>query len=442
MDQLSLKKLFLKERILEVIPVIADMHPADVAESLRDIPLEIQVKLFAELSPEWAAEIIQEVPSEFGAEILNDLAPNKAAEILQQMYTDDAVDLLSRLPKEDAEELIALMKEDGQEIKELLKYEDDTSGGLMATEFVAICEEQTIGEALALLRQQALSAETAYYIYVLKNDRTLVGVVSLRDLVVNPLDTRVEAIMKRDVIAVPEDMDQEEVARIFEKYGFLVLPVIDKEQKMVGIITVDDILVVNEEEATEDIHKGASIAPLETGYNHAGVWTLFSKRIFWLVALIFVNLISSSVIAAYEGILASVIALTFFIPLLIDTGGNTGAQSATLIIRALVTGDVKLFDWGKVLLKELLVGVCLGLVLGLAGAALGVFYSSPMIGVVIGLTMILIVIVSNLIGMILPFGLTILKLDPAVASGPLITTIVDATGLLIYFSIASWILKL
>ena len=442
MVQVPLKQFLLNGQITEPIENAATMHPADVAETLREIPFEIQMEFIAKLLPERAADILQEMKLDSEADILSELEPTKAAEILRQMYTDEAADLLAELPEEDSEELIALMKDDGEEIKELLEYEEDTSGGLMATEFVAIREEQTVEEVLAQLRQQAPSAENAYYIYVLKKDQTLAGVVSLRELVVSPLDTKIEAIMKRDVISVSEDMDQEEVAHIFEKYGFLILPVVDEEHKLIGIITVDDVLVVAEEEATEDIHKGASITPLETGYDGTGILTLFNKRIFWLVGLVFVNLVSSGVIASFEKVLSSAISLVSFIPLLIGTGGNTGSQSATLIIRALVTGDVKVSDWGKVFLKELLVGICLGLVLGLTSSVLGIFRGGVEVGLVIGLTMVSIVIVANLIGMLLPFGLTLLKLDPAVASSPLITTISDATGLLIYFSIAAIVLKL
>ncbi len=236
-------------------------------------------------------------------------------------------------------------------------------------------------------------------------------------------------------------MDQEEVARLFDKYSFLVLPVVDEENRLIGIITVDDVLGVVEEEATEDIHKSASISPLETNYANASVLTLFSKRVFWLLSLIIVNLISTGIMAAYEDVLASVITLTFFIPLLIDTGGNTGSQSATLIIRALVTKDVELADWREVFLKELAVGVSLGLVLGIAGSCLGLFRGDLRVAIVVGLTMSAIVIVANLIGMILPFILTHLRMDPAVISAPLITSIVDAVGLLIYFSIAAWVFQ-
>ncbi|HHZ19730.1 MAG TPA: magnesium transporter [Firmicutes bacterium] len=442
MEPVVLKELLLLEDLSPAIEAVPSLHPADVAEGLKDVPFEQQLRFINLLTSERAAEILQAMEVNEAAEILNGLEENQAAEILKHMFTDEAADVLGELPEEDSEKLIALMEEAGEEVRELLAYEEDTSGGLMSTEFITVQEGQRVGEVLAFLRKQAPSTENAYYLYVVNQAGVLTGVVSLRDLVISPLTTKIGTIMKKEVISVPEDMDQEEVARLFEKYGFLALPVVDMDKKLVGVITVDDVLDVAVEEVTEDIHKSASITPLETGYTDAGVWTLFSKRILWLVGLILVNLVSSGIIAAYEKVLASTITLVAFIPLLIGTGGNTGSQSATLIIRALVTGDVKLAEWGRVFLKELFVGICLGLVLGAAGTGLGVFRGGPEVGLVIGLTMLAIVVVSNLIGMSLPFILTVLRMDPAVASSPLITTISDASGLVIYFTIASHILRL
>ncbi len=436
-----LQQQLLQDDLSEAITTAASMHPADVAEALQEVAIQKQAVFLAALPHRQAAEILQKLELEEEVLILNQIGPTLATEILREMSTDDATDLLAKLPKESSDKLILLLQEEGQGLRELLEYEEDTSGGLMATEFVAVREDQTVVEVLSLLRKQAPAADIAYYIYVVDHTNKLTGVLSLRELVVSPLTAEIGSIMMRDVVSVPEDMDQEEVARLFDKYSFLVLPVVDEENRLIGIITVDDVLGVVEEEATEDIHKSASISPLETNYANAGVFTLFSKRVFWLLGLIIVNLISTGIMAAYEDVLASVITLTFFIPLLIDTGGNTGSQSATLIIRALVTKDVELSDWRDVFLKELAVGVSLGLVLGIAGSCLGLFRGDLRVAIVVGLTMSAIVIVANLIGMILPFILTHLRMDPAVISAPLITSIVDAVGLLIYFSIAAWVFQ-
>lgn len=442
MTQAILKSLLEESRIKAAGKKAKGMHPADIAEALRDLPLMTQERFIMALPHDLAASVLEEMDLSEEATIVGNLNPQKAAEILKHMFTDEATDVLMELEEDKAKELLALMNQFGQELQELMEYKNDTSGGLMATEYITINEDLSVGEVLTYLRKAAPSAESAYYIYVVKTDRTLLGVVSLRELVVSSIETKVNEIMEKDIVKVPENMDQEEVARLFEKYGFLVLPVIDEEEKIVGVITVDDVLDVARQEATEDIHKSGSIRPLRDEYSNTSVLTLFGKRIGWLVGLIFVNLISSGIMATFEKTLSSAIVLAFFIPLLIDTGGNTGSQSATLIVRALVTGDIKLSHWAQTLAKELLVGTLLGLTLGLAGYVLGWFRGDVIIGIVVALTMIIIVLVSNVIGMLLPFVLTRLKLDPAVASSPLITSIADAVGLTVYFSIATWLLRI
>lgn len=442
MVQLTLKQLLLDGTTPEMVKMVGEMHPADVAETLAEVPPENRINLINSLPSAMGAIILQEMELQDEEEIIRQLASEKSAHILNQMYTDEAADLLAVLPETEAWTLIALMGEKGTKVKKLLAYEEDTSGGLMATEFITVKEEQTIEQVLKLLRDKAPTTESGYYLYVEAKDQRLVGVVSLRTLVTKPLTAKIGEVMYQEVISVPENMDQEEVARLFDKYGFLVLPVVDQRGRLIGVITLDDVLEVAEEEATEDIHKAASIIPMKETYINAGIWTLFNKRVIWLLGLIFINLLSSQVLVAYEEVLSTVIALTFFIPLLIATGGNTGSQSATLIVRALTTGDIKITDWAKVLFKEIFVGTFLGIVLGIAGMALGLLRGGMEIGLIVGLTMVLIVLFSNIVGMIFPIILTRIRLDPAVASSPLITSICDATGLLIYFSIASWVLKL
>jgi magnesium transporter len=250
-------------------------------------------------------------------------------------------------------------------------------------------------------------------------------------------------IMCPDVISVRADQDREFVAQELAKYDFLAMPVVDEQNRLVGIVTFDDVADVLEAEATEDFHRTAAVAPLARGYKQSNVWTLYHRRIGWLIALVFVNLVSSGVIAAYEEILVANIALAFFLPLLIDSGGNTGSQAATLIVRALATDEVRLKHLGKVVGKELLVGLSLGLTMALASFVLGLFRGGGIeVGLIVGLSMFCIVIVTNLIGVLLPFLLTSLRFDPAVASSPLITTVADALGLLVYFTIATWLIGL
>jgi magnesium transporter len=359
MAQMTLEQQLLAGNISRMVKLVGRMHPADVAEALIKVPLEKQVALVTVLPDVMGALVLQEMALPDEAALLMQLKPEKAAAILTQMYTDEAADVLAIIPPEDALTLLALMGAKGTQVKKLLAYESDTSGGLMATEFITIQEEQTIEEVLRFLREHT-PPESAYYLYVESKDRRLVGVVSLRTLVTKPLSAKVKDVMYREVISVPEDMDQEEVAHLFDKYSFLVLPVVDEKEHLLGVITLDDVLDVAEEEATEDIHKTASIIPMKEAYLDAGIWTLFSKRILWLLSLILINVVSSQVMARYEQVLSTAIALTFFIPMLIGTGGNTGSQSAALVVRALVTGDIQLADWGRVFWKELVVGAVLG----------------------------------------------------------------------------------
>jgi magnesium transporter len=442
MPQTILEQLLLAGKTVAAVKRIGEMHPADVAETLEAVPLEKQVAIVTSLPASMGALILQEMPLPAEAGLLAQLGPEQAARILTRMYTDEAADVLAFFPPEKASILLALMGKKGSVVKRLLAYESDTSGGLMATEFTIIQEEQTIEEVLHVLREQTPPPESAYYLYVQSKAGCLVGVVSLRTLVTKPLKTEIREVMYRDVISVPEDMDQEEVARLFDKYGFLVLPVVDKQAHLVGVITLDDVLDVAEEEATEDIHKTASIIPMKEAYIDASVWTLFKKRILWLLSLIMINVISSQIMASYEQVLSTALALAFFIPMLIGTGGNAGSQSAALVVRALVTGDIKLVDWRRILCKEVLVGGGLGMALGLASTLLGVWRGGPAIGLVVGFTMVAVVLLSNIIGMLLPFILTKLRLDPTVASSPLITSICDAAGLLIYFAIAALVIQI
>lgn len=440
MVQMTLKQLLLTGDLTRMVKLVGRMHPADVAETLVEVPLENQVALVTALPAAMGALILREMALPDEAAILMHLEPEKAGAILTRMDTDEAADVLAIIPPEEALTLLALMGARGTQVKKLLAYESDTSGGLMTTEFITVQEEQTIEEVLRFLRENT-PPESAYYLYVESKDGRLVGVVSLRTLVTKPLTAKVGDVMYREVISVPEDMDQEEVARLFEKYSFLVLPVVDKEGHLLGVITLDDVLDVAAEEATEDIHKTASIMPIKEAYRDAGIWTLFSKRVLWLLSLILINVASSQVMASYEQVLSTAIALTFFIPMLIGTGGNTGSQSAALVVRGLVTGDLQPADWGRVFLKELAVGVSLGSILGIASSLLGVWRGGPAIGLVVGLTMVAVVLFSNILGMFLPFVLTKLRIDPTVASSPLITTICDVGGLLIYFSIASLVFQ-
>jgi magnesium transporter len=357
------------------------------------------------------------------------------------MSPDDRVDLLQQLDDEVVESLLPLVaKADREDIRRLLSYPEDSAASVMTTDYAWLPSDLTVDEAIASVRRQAPDRETIYYIYVVDEYRHLIGTVSLRDLVLAKGSTRIADIMQRDVVAVPADQDQEEVARQMARYDFIAIPVVDNQHRLIGIITFDDLADIVEDEATEDFHLTAAVSPLAQGYHESRVLTLVRRRAGWLIILVFVNLVSSGVIAAYQETLEAAIALAFFLPLLIDSGGNTGSQAATLIIRALATDEIRLSEWLGTLLKELGVGFALGMTMAVASFLLGYFRGGWEIGMIVGVSMLGIVMITNLIGVLLPFALTRLRIDPAVASSPLITTIADATGLILYFNVAAAVL--
>jgi len=311
-----------------------------------------------------------------------------------------------------------------EDLKRLASYEEGTAGAIMTSDYVAIASGMTVSQAMMRVRQTAPDAETVYQLYVLDNDGHLIGTMSLRQLMVARPGALVDDIMMR----------------IVARYDLLALPVVDADGRMVGIVTHDDAMDVAESEATEDIHKGMSIGQLEDGVSRVPLWSLYRKRVFWLVLLVFANLFSGAGIAYFEETIAAQVALVFFLPLLIGSGGNAGAQAATLMVRGMATGDVGVKDWSKMLGRELLVAGSLGLTMAIAVAPIGIFRGGEAVAIIVVLSMVTIVLFGSLIGMCLPFVLERFKVDPATASAPLVTTLIDATGVLIYFSIATAIL--
>ncbi len=307
---------------------------------------------------------------------------------------------------------------------------------LMMTEFLVIHEDNTILDAITYFRKFGKNKPNLYYMYVIDRGGNLTGVASVRELFTSDDHLLVRDLMMKNVTSVPADLDQEEVARLFEEKDHLSMPV-TSAGKLIGVINVDDILDVMKQEATEDFQKMATITPLDENLQTASVLTLYRKRIMWLIILVFMNIFSGAGIAFFEDTIESNIALVFFLPLLVDSGGNAGSQAATLMIRSIATGDTRLRDWFKLFTKEIFVAFLLGLTMALAVSSIGLFRGGPEIALVVSLTMVLIVMVGSLIGMSLPFIFSKFKLDPATASAPLITSICDIVGVLIYFSIAT-----
>ena len=365
---------------------------------------------------------------------------------------DDAADIIQESPPQERQELLDLL--DGptrQEVIALLVYAEDDAGGLMSPRYARLRPEMSADEAIRYLRRQAIErVETIYYVYVLDPRQRLLGVVSFRELFAAPPERRVSEVMQADVVTVSEEMDQEEVARIIAEHDLLAIPVLDAEGRIKGVVTVDDIVDVFEEEATEDIQKIGGTEALGAPYLEIGLAGMLRKRVGWLLILFFAQMLTANVIGFYEGAIANVVVLTLFIPLIISSGGNSGSQATTLVIRAMSLGEIRLRDWWRVLRRELLTGLSLGAILAVFGilrvavgeslfGGFGEFYLR--IGMVVGFSLLGVVLLGTVAGSMLPLLLQRLGLDPASASAPFVATVVDVTGLVLYFSIASWILS-
>ena len=421
---------------------LAEIRSADIGEVLEELieedeELSAALTVLDILSTERAANVLGYLPKESQLEVVGELSDSQVLKLLEEMGSDERADLFNRLGEDRREALLRRMAhQEREDLKRLASYEEGTAGAIMTSDYVAIASGMTVSQAMMRVRQTAPDAETVYQLYVLDNDGHLIGTMSLRQLMVARPGALVDDIMIKDVIKIPVDKAQEEVARIVARYDLLALPVVDADGRMVGIVTHDDAMDVAESEATEDIHKGMSIGQLEDGVSRVPLWSLYRKRVFWLVLLVFANLFSGAGIAYFEETIAAQVALVFFLPLLIGSGGNAGAQAATLM----ATGDVGVKDWSKMLGRELLVAGSLGLTMAIAVAPIGIFRGGEAVAIIVALSMVTIVLFGSLIGMCLPFVLERFKVDPATASAPLVTTLIDATGVLIYFSIATAIL--
>ncbi len=420
---------------------VARMRPPEIADLLLELDKTDRILVFRLLPRELSSEAFTYLDGEHQDALAGELTSEEMRRLLADMKPDDRTQFLAELPGQVTQRLLNyLSPADLIQARQLLGYPEESVGRLMTPDYVAVRPGWTVAQAIEHIRRKGKDSETINVVYVTDSSWKLLDALELRRFILAKPTDRVEQLMNHSYVTISAMEDREEAVRMMHRHALSVLPVVDSAGVLLGIVTVDDVLDVAEEEITEDFHKAAAVRPLKSGYREAGVWPLYRKRIGWLVILILINLVSSTVISIYEDVLASAMVLTFFIPLLIASGGNVGSQSATLMIRALATGDVKLTQWFRVLSKELLVGLAIGATMGLAGGLLGLFQGGYQIGVVVGLAMVAVVLVSNIMGVALPFVLLRVGLDPAVASSPLITSIADATGLAIYFAIAVWFL--
>ncbi|MFN3313924.1 MAG: magnesium transporter [Hyphomonas sp.] len=433
---------------------LASLHPADIANAIGTLTPDEVAPVLTTLGVETAAEVFGYLPAEMQAEAAMAMEAGALAKLITMMAPDERADLFAVLPKPVQDRLLpALAQADREDIRKLSAYPEGTAGAIMTSDYATLRADLTTDEAIAKLRREAPNKETIYDSYVVDQDRRLIGVVSLRDLLTQPDDARVGEIMVREIIIVHAEDSQEEAARKIAQYDLLAIPVINGGDALVGIITADDAMDVQAAEATEDFYRSGGVQDVAgdmkghlpgakriTNVRTASTWVLYRMRIVWLVLLVFGNIFSGAGIAYFEDTIMAYVALVFFLPLLIDSGGNAGSQAATLMVRGLAVGDVRLSDWGKMVGRETFVALLLGVSMAIAVSAIGIFRGGPEVALVVSLSMVCIVLVGSVIGMSLPFVLSRLKLDPAAASAPLITSIADAAGVLIYFSIASAVL--
>ncbi len=428
------------------IKKILPFHPEDIAHLISELNLSSHKLFVFRLVPyDKAVDVFEHLPVEEEEQMLTGLNSDEIKEILNQMSPDDRTELFDELPAELAKKFINFLSPEERQVAiELLNYPQDSVGRLITPDFVQLYAGMSAADALTHIRKVGLRKETVYHCYVLDNTKKLIGIVSLKKIVLAKPDLNIAEIMSKDVIAVSAFTDKEEAADIFKRYDLIVLPVLDNNDKLLGIVTFDDLVDVLEEETTEDFEKTAAVLPVDKPYLDAGFFQLLWKRSFWLVVLVILQSISSLVIKSYGPLIQQWIALTFFLPILIATGGNAGIQSAMMIIRGLTVKDISVKDFFRVIFRESLLGLSIGLILALVGV-LRVFLQEGQqwaLSISVGVSMGLTVLFSAMIGAALPMIFRKLKLDPALMSGPMITTIVDVCGVFIYFKIASIILNL
>ncbi|ATZ62801.1 MULTISPECIES: magnesium transporter [Acinetobacter] len=416
------------------------INDADIAKLLSDLSLSEQVTLVEHLPN--AAYILEFLSLDQQLKIAEHLPKQNLIQVLSQMHSDDQTDLFKYLPYSLQQSIYTeLSPEIQQQIQHLAKYPEESAGAIMSSDYVAVSPELNITQAIEQIRKIAKNRETVYLIYVVDPDHKLLGVASLREMILADPDQNITDVMRTDLIMGDVNEDQESIAEKLHYYDFIALPIVDQQQRLVGIVTYDDAMDIATEEATEDFLKSSAVTSSpKMSIKTAPIHYLYKKRVFWLVILVFGSLLSGFGIAHFEDIIAKNIVLVFFLPLLVGSGGNAGSQSATLMVRALATGDVHLKDWLYLIGRESLVGLCLGGTMAIAVSILGYFRGDAMVALVLALSMMGIVLMGCLIGMSLPFILNRLKLDPASASAPLVTSICDATGVIVYLCIASIIL--
>ena len=450
--QKALLKMLEERKYAVLRDILVTMNPSDIAALFVDLE-DKQIPLMFRLLPkEQAAETFVEMEPDAQELLIRGFSDNELKEVLDELYADDAADIVEEMPANVVKRILkAADPELRSSINQILRYPENSAGSIMTTEYVSLRPGMTVEEAILRIRRQGVDKETIYTCYVTAKDRTLMGLVTVKDLLLAEDDeTPISEIMLTNLISVTTRTDQEEVAHMFSKYNFLALPVVDGENRMVGIVTFDDAMDVMEEEATEDMELMSGITPSEKSYLKSSPFDLFKNRIPWLMLLMVSATFTGLIMTAFEDALAAQIALSAFIPMLMGTGGNSGAQSSVTVIRGLSLGELKFRDIGAVLVKELCTALLCGVALAVVCFAkiwlvdkllLGNEHITMQVDLVVCLALCVTVVVAKVVGCLLPIGAKAIKLDPAVMASPFISTIVDALSLLVYFLFAKAVLN-
>ncbi len=445
-EGLEILKSYLEQKqYVKMREWMSDLNVADIAAMIEELEEEQKLKVFRILPKDMAADIFSYLPIEVEQYIITSLSDKEAGNIIDNLMSDDAADLLEEMPANIVKKLLAnASQETRRDINHLLRYPEDSAGSIMTVEFVDLKERQTVAQAIERIRKLGVDSETINICYVLDNQRKLKGTVALRYLLLTNPDEKIGDIMHENVISLHTLMDQEEVARQFQKYDFTAMPVVDNEDRLVGIITVDDVVDILQEEATEDMEKMAAIVPSDKPYMKTTVFEIWKKRIPWLLLLMISATFTGKIIASFENALSVYVVLTTFIPMLMDTGGNAGGQASVTIIRGLSLNEIEFSDTLRVLWKEIRVSILCGTTLAAANFVKLMLIDkvSLTVSAVVCLTLIASVFLAKVVGCMLPIAAKKIGFDPAVMASPFITTIVDALSLLIYFQIATALLGL
>ncbi len=441
----NIEILIEEKKYSELKKELIKLNEADIAEILENLNELELITIFRLLPKDLAALVFSYLSIENEQVIIKALSDKEAAQIIDNMYADDAADLIDEMPSNVVKRLLSnTTKETRRDINNLLKYEEDSAGSIMTVEFIDLKENYNVKDALARIKKDANHIENFDICYVLDHTRKLLGYVKLKDILINEENTSIKTLMRKVHVKVSTKTDQEIVAHKFKKYDINLMPVVDSENKLVGIITIDDIVDIIDEETTEDIEKMAAITPNDKPYNKTGVFQTYIKRIPWLLLLMISATFTGKIIQSYEKALASYVVLTSFIPMLMDTGGNAGSQASVTIIRSLSLNEIKFKDIFKVIFKEIRVAILIGITLAVANffKLMIIDGVSITIAFIVCLTLIITVLCAKIVGSTLPMAAKKIGFDPAVMASPFITTIVDAISLIIYFTIATNLLAL